>query len=151
MPLTPNQLLLGRTTAEVPDMDYDDCNKFSTRLNYIRAVHKEWWRRWIQNVLPTLIPCRKWKDKSRNMQVGDIVMLEYKGNFVNDYRLAKVTKVLPDKRSIVRTVEISYRRRDKREKASDYKSKGLVTEEVAVQRLSLLQAVGEDRPSGIEP
>ena len=85
------------------------------------------------------------------MQVGDIVMLEYKGNFVNDYRLAKVTKVFPDKRSIVRTVQISYRRRDKREKASDYKSKGLVTEEVAVQRLSLLQAVREDRPSGIEP
>ena len=150
MPLTPNQLLLGHTTSEVPEMEYDDCDKFSTRLNYIKSVHNEWWRRWIQDVLPTLIPCRKWKDQKRNLRVGDVVMMVYEGNFVNDYRLAMVTQVFPDEREIVRTVEISYRKRDRRESPEVYRSKPLVIEKIGVQRLSLLQAVGEDKPTGLD-
>ena len=110
LPLTPNQLLLGRTNAEVPDLEYSDCSRFDSRLNYIKAVHSEWWRRWIQDILPTLIPCRRWRTRRRNLQVGDIVMLVYSGNMVDDYRLAKVTRVFPDERKIVRTVEIQYRR-----------------------------------------
>ena len=149
VPLTPNQLLLGHTTSEVPDMEYDDCDKFSARLNYIESVYTEWWRRWIQDVLPTLIPCRKWKDQKRNLQVGDVVMMEYKGSIVNDYRLALVSEVLPDERGIVRSVVVSYRKRDKREKPEVYRSKPLVSEKIGVQRLSLLQAVGEERPSGM--
>ena len=56
VPLTPNQLLLGHNTAEKPDMLYEECDKFSARLNYIQSLHKEWWQRWIEDVLPTLIP-----------------------------------------------------------------------------------------------
>ena len=150
MPLTPNQLLLGHTTSEVPEMEYDDCGKFSTRLNYIKSVHDEWWRRWIQDVLPTLIPCRKWKDKKRNLRVGDVVMMVYKGNLVDDYRLAMVTQVFPDERDIVRTVEVSYGKRSRRESPEVYRSKPLVREKIGVQRLSLLQAVGEDKPTGLD-
>ena len=150
MPLTPNQLLLGRTTSEVPDMEYDECDKFSSRLNYIKSVHTEWWRRWIQDVLPSLIPCRKWKNQKRNLMIGDVVMMVYQGNLVDDYRLAKVTKVFPDDRGIVRTVEVSFRKRDRREKPEVYRSKPLVTEKIGVQRLALLQAVGEDQPTGLD-
>ena len=150
MPLTPNQLLLGHTTSEVPDMEYDDCDKFSSRLNYIQSVHNEWWRRWIQDVLPTLIPCRKWKNQKRNLKLGDVVMMRYQGNLVNDYRLAMVTEVFPDERGIVRTVRVSYRKRDRREKPEVYRSKPLVTEIIGVQRLALLQAVGEEQPTGLD-
>ena len=34
-PLTPNQLLLGRNTAEVPPMEYDVSNKFCARVAYM--------------------------------------------------------------------------------------------------------------------
>ena len=53
VPLTPNHLLLGRATIDVPDMEYDENNKFSARLAYVQQVHKAWWDRWIQDVLPT--------------------------------------------------------------------------------------------------
>ena len=150
LPLTPNQLLLGRSTSQVPDIEFEDSGKYSSRINYIKAVHAEWWRRWIQDVLPSLVPCRKWKDKKRNMKVGDIVMLVYQGNMVDDYRLAKVSKIFPDSRDIVRSVEIQYRKKDKREKLEDYRSKPLVSEVVGVQRLALLQGVGEAIPTGEE-
>ena len=71
-------------------------------------------------------------------------MLTYKGNFVDDYRLAIITKVFPDEDNLVRTVEIGYRRRDKRESSVDYWKKPLMSERVGVQRLSLLVPVDEN-------
>ena len=147
-PLTPNQLLLGRNTAEVPTMEYDVSNKFCARVAYVQNVHTEWWARWIEEVLPTLIPCKKWQSRQRNMMKGDMVMLNYKGNLVDDYKLAKVTDVYPDEQGVVRTVQVSYRKRYKREPVEVYRSKPLVYEKVGVQRLTLLQPVGEDLPSG---
>ena len=69
---------------------------------------------------------------------------------MNDYRLAMVTEVFPDERGIVRTVRVSYRKRDRREKPEVYRSKPLVTEIIGVQRLALLQAVGEEQPTGLD-
>ena len=75
-------------------------------------------------------------------------MMMYKGTITDDYRLARVVKVFPDERGIVRSVEVAYRKRNKREKVEDYRSKPLVTEKIGVQRLALLQASGEDLPTG---
>ena len=147
-PLTPNQLLLGRNTAEVPSMEYDQYNKFSARIAYVQSVHKDWWDKWIVEVLPTLVPCRKWKSSKRNLKKGDVVMLNYKGNLVDDYRLALVTKVFPDEKGLVRTVQISFRKRNSREPANVYKSKPLASEKVGVQRLSLIQPVDEELYEG---
>ena len=147
-PLTPNQLLLGHNTAEKPVMEYDETDKYSARLAYIQSIHREWWRKWIEDVLPTLIPVRKWKNQKRNLRVGDIVIMRYQGNLVDDYRIAKVSKVFPDDRDIVRTVEVSFRRKGKDEGSRIYKSRPLSTEKVGVQRLALLQAVGEELPEG---
>ena len=104
----------------------------------------------IEEVLPTLIPFRKWKTQKRNLRVGDIVMMRYQGNLVDDYRIARVSEVFPDERQLFRTVKVSYRRRDKREDPEIYKSMPLSTEKVGVQRLALLQAVGEEVPTGEE-
>ena len=117
MPLTPNHLLLGRATIDVPDIEYDESSKFSSRLSYIQQVYEAWWRRWIQDVLPTLVPCKRWKEIRKNLKTNDIVMMKYDGNMKDDYRLAKVCEVFKDKKGLVRTVRVSFRKRDKREPA----------------------------------
>lgn len=142
-PITPNNLLLARSTSEPTKLDYDTEDKFSRRLAYIQSLHDEWWRHWVAEVLPTLVPYKKWKRSKSNLKIGDIVMVNYSNNFTDDYRIAKVTNVFPDSKGLVRTLEISYRRRNKREPAASYKVKPLVTEEVHVQRLSLLHSGGE--------
>ena len=96
LPLTDNHLLLGNATIDVPDMEYDERNKFSARLSYVQEVYKSWWDRWIRDVLPTLVPCKRWKDIKKNVKKGDIVMMHYSGNLKNDYRLARVLEVYPD-------------------------------------------------------
>ena len=89
-------------------------------------------------MLPTLMPMNRWKKKKDNLEVGDVVMMLYSGNLKNDYRLARVLRTHPDVKGLVRTVTVGFRRKDSREKLDVYKSKPLVEEQVAVQRLSLL-------------
>ena len=148
MPLTPNHLLLGRATIDVPDLEYEESNKFSARMSYVQQVYKVWWEKWIQDILPTLVPCKRWKDIKKNLKVDDIVMMKYEGNMSNDYRLARVKEVFPDKKGLVRTVKVSFRRRDKRETGDNYWKKPLVEELVSIQRLALLQVASEPLPSG---
>ena len=150
LPLTPNHLLLGKATIDVPDMDFDETERFSARLAYVQQVYQAWWDRWIQDVLPTLVPCKRWKDISKNLKQGDIVMMKYSGNINDDYRLARVLEVFPDKKGLVRTVKVGFRRRDKREKPEVYWKKPLVEEVVAIQRLALLQAAGQPLPTGTD-
>ena len=65
-------------------------------------------------------------------------MLNYKGNLVDDYRLAKVTGVYPDDQGLVRTVQVSFRKRNRKEPLGEYRSKPLVSKKVSVQRLTLI-------------
>ena len=142
-PLTPNHLLIGRSDGEVPPLEYDDTDKHTARLAYVTEVYQAWWDAWIQQVLPSLMPIRKWRMRAKNLQVGDIVMLYYPGNLKDDYRLARVFQVHPDSKGLVRTVTIGYRKRSKKEKALVYQKKPLTMELVGVQRLSLLVSVDE--------
>ena len=72
------------------------------------------------------------------MEVGDVVFMYYPSSIKDDYRLARVIETCPDKKGLVRSVKVCYRKRDKREKVSEYRAKPLTEEIVAVQRLSLL-------------
>ena len=146
-PITPNQLLLGTSNDDAPPIDYDDTDSLTARLAFVSNVYKTWWRCWYQQVLPTLVPCKKWKTEKRNLEVGDIVFMYYPSNILDDYRLAKVIEVFPDKDELVRTVRVCYRKKDKREDTHSYKPKQLTEEIVSVQRLSVLLPVSEQRSS----
>ena len=142
-PLTPNHLLLGKSEGEVPPLDYIDTGKYTERLAYVTEVYTSWWKAWIEQVLPSLMPIPKWKKRAKNLTVGDVVMMIYEGNMKDDYRLAKVVEVHPDVNGIVRTVTVGYRRKNKKEKGECFQSRPLTMETVAVQRLSLLVPADE--------
>ena len=142
-PLTPNQLLLGRTHDNGPVLDYDTDDRFTSRLAYVTQVYNCWWEKWIKQVLPSLVPLKRWKTAQRNLKVKDVVMMLYQGNLRNEYRLAKVTAVFPDSKGHVRTVKVAFRRKDKSDDKNSYKGKPLTEEIVSVQRLSLLVPLEE--------
>ena len=97
----------------------------------------------MKEVLPTLLPFTKWKKEQKNLKPGDVVLMRYEGNVKDDYRLAMVEEVHPDKRSLVRTVTVKYRKKNKREPQQVCKSKNLIKEKVAVQRLHFLASTKE--------
>ena len=94
-------------------------------------------------MLPSLVPCRRWKEIRKNLKKEDIVMMRYSGNMRDDYRLARVVDVYPDSKGLVRTVKVSYRKRDKREPVESYWKKKPEEEIVPVQRLAIIHSAGE--------
>ena len=148
-PITPNQLLLGRTDDEAQPLEYDESDKLTARLAYVSGVYEAWWRAWYKQVLPSLVPYKKWRKECQNLEVGDVVFMYYPSSIKDDYRLARIVETFPDGKGLVRSVRVCYRKRSKNEKKSEYKSKPLTEEIVAVQRLSLLLPFSEqgDSPS----
>ena len=143
MPITPNMLLLGRSSDLSPPLVYSDDDKFSTRLAYVAQVEQEWWDRWYKNVMPTLFPYKRWKKRKENVKVGDIVLLWYSGHFKDDYCLAKILEVFTDDQGLVRTCRVGFRKRNPRESLSIYKSKPLLEEKVSVHRIQPLGLADE--------
>ena len=119
----------------------------TARLAYVTAVYEAWWRSWVKQVLPTLVPLRKWRKVSRNISVGDVCLMTYMGNLKDDFRMVRVVKVHPDKKGLVRSVTIAYRKRDSRESSDVYWKKPLTEEIVAVQRLSVFVSAAEQGSS----
>ena len=143
-PLTPNMMLLGRSSNFSPALEYSSDDRFCSRLAYITQVEKDWWDKWIVQVWPTLFSYKKWKVEKQNLALGDIVMLKYPGQFKDDYTIAKVTDVHPGEDGLVRQVTVSYKKRNSRESPHVYKSKPLLSERVAIHRLHKLHLVDED-------
>ena len=144
VPITPNMLLLGRSSNFSPPIEFADQDRFCARLAYVGQVEKEWWDRWIKLVLPTLFSYKRWKSKKKNLEVGELVMIRYTGQVKDDYCIGKVIKVHPSPDGLVRSATVSYRRKCSREAPSVYKSKPLVEERMAVHRLHRLELIDDD-------
>ena len=140
MPITPNHMLLGRSSPESPPLEYTENDKFCERLAYIAAVENDWWKRWIKTVLPTMLPAKRWKKEKENLAVGDVVLLSFPKAVKDEYILAIVTEVLPDVENLVRRAVVKYRRTNVRENRNVSKPK-MEEKIVAVQRLCLLVPV----------
>ena len=135
-PLTPNMLMLGRSGNNAP-AKFDLHETLPERCLYVQDILKAWWEKWLVQVFPHLLPCRKWQHRASNLREGDICQLKYEGAMVNSYRLVKVISCKHDSKGRVRTVRIAYRPKKVREKREVCNTK-LTEEEVGVQRLCLL-------------
>ena len=129
-PLTPNMMLLGRSSNESPAFESSGDDRFSARLEYVSSVEATWWKRWSREVLPTLLPYRRWRRSQENLGVGDIVLMWFPGIKKGYYRLAKVVNVYPDEEGLVRTVRIVYRKTNSLEARDVCGSNNLVNEEL---------------------
>ena len=140
-PICPNQLLIGKANNDFVTM-FDLEDSLPKRTKYVEELLNSWWDRWYIQVFPHLLPCRKWQKEKRNLKLGDICQLFYPGQ----YKLCKVTNIYPDEKGLLRTVEVSFRRGNKRKPKEMCKSK-LIRERVGVQRLCLL-VPAEDENQG---
>ena len=139
-PITPNQLLLGRTsTVPVETVDQGEENLHG-RAEYQAELLKLWWQQYIKQVFSSLLPFQRFRDARRqdNLQVGDVCLLKYDSKVKANYRLCRISEVLPDVHNVVRTVRVKLPARDTRDKLLPYKSKAPVILETGVQRLCLI-------------
>ena len=107
--ITPNSLLLGRSTNILPD-DATLANQlpFASRYRLVRHVTSVFWSKWSMNVSPGLVLRQKWHESTRNLQVGDLVMICEHSIIKSKYKLGVVDTVHPSDDGFVRSVTLRY-------------------------------------------
>ena len=113
VPITPNDLLLGRSTNEVPPGPFKAKASITKRYRFVQGLVDDWWKRWSDLVLPSLVPSYKWTHSQRNVQVNDICLIRYKA-LRSKYRLGRVTQVYPGEDGRVRRITLQYRLPDEK-------------------------------------
>ena len=146
--ITPELLLQGGRLCKGPEHGEDLAEEFSTVSQHMVCMEQaflNWWRMWFDQVWESLVPYKKWRTQHRNVQPGDIVLLQYVSKVAKPvYRYGRVLSVQPDRHGVVRSVTVGTRsRRGKEEKGEEYKPRKLDRQLVPVQRLVMLLPVEE--------
>lgn len=112
--LTPNDLILGRSSNEAPQGPFEANTSLTRRFKFVQTLIDNWWKHWYVTVLPSLVPSYKWHHKRRNVQIGDICLISYKGTIRSTYRLGRIVGVSSGVDGRVRTVKLEYRNPDEK-------------------------------------
>ena len=110
MPLTVNQLLLGRTSSVGPVQTGVEPEGYVSADQYLQELMTTWWSLWRQRALPHLLRYYRWEDakRNRNRQAGDVCLALYESKVLANYCLCRVMKAEPSADGCVRTVSIGY-------------------------------------------
>ena len=135
--LTPNSLLLGRSTSKNPG-GWHPTSCTQQRFHLVQQICTAFWKQWIQTCAPALITDEKWHSQQENLQPGDVVLVLDSDSMRAEYRLAIIKEVYPGSDTVVRKVKIMYKRYKVKDTAVTYTGS---TEQCCirpVQRLALV-------------
>ena len=104
--LCPNDLLLGRASTEVPQGPFQEMRNPHQRIEFVQKIVNSFWKRWIRDVFPSLVPQKKWHTDKRNVQQDDIVMVEDTNLLRGTWKIGKVVEVFPGSDGRVRNVKV---------------------------------------------
>ena len=146
--ITPNQLLVGRTTTTSSQPTQEEEENYGQASRYQEELLSTWWNMWKLQVFPHLLPYHTYKaaKRHRDLVVGDVCLLKYETKVRGFFQLCRVQDVFKDDHGVVRTVQVKYCPRRDKDEVNKTKGKlktSLLT--IGVQRLVLIQAV-EDLP-----
>jgi hypothetical protein len=106
-PLTPGHFLIGRPLTALPDrIEETRSISLSHRWQLCQNVVHHFWKRWSTEYLTQLNKYTKWPHYSRNISVGDIVILRDNTLFPTHWPLARVVKIHPGKDKLVRVITV---------------------------------------------
>ncbi len=105
--LTPNHLLQLRAPEYLPP------GKFDKKDNYVRQHWRQvqyladiFWKRWVKEYLTMLQKRQKWLQPTRNIQVGDVVLIADSQAPRNSWAMGKIEKVNVGNRGCVRSAVV---------------------------------------------
>ncbi|KAK3736377.1 hypothetical protein QZH41_006148 [Actinostola sp. cb2023] len=104
--LCPNDLLLGRASAEVPQGPFKDTKNPRRRVEFIQKIVESFWKRWLRDVLPTLVPRKKWRNERRDVKVNDIVTVADSNAVRGNWKVGRILEVYPGSDGRVRNVKV---------------------------------------------
>ena len=100
--ITPNSLLLGRTSKYQPINTPPNIQEGRPRLKLLAEIKSKFWDSLIKVLAgnSSLFKYQNWYKQDRLPQEGDIILLVYKGKITDNYRIGKITYVHKDRRNL---------------------------------------------------
>ena len=139
--LTPNMLLLGRSTAKNTGMELPKASSLTARFTLVQDVSDEFWKRWTELYVPSMIRQTKWLKPERNLVPGDIVLVSERG-YKGNYTLAQVHETFLGSDGRVRKVNLRYKKLNNESSMEYHGAKDIIISR-AVQRLALIVPMSE--------
>ena len=105
-PLTPNHLLLGRASADIPHGPCEDTRNTHKRFQYVQTIANNFWKRFITEYVPKMIAIgrSKWQKRNYEIKKDDLVLIVESNVPRGKWNLGRVTEVFPGKDGVVRNV-----------------------------------------------
>ena len=106
-PLTPGHFLIGRPLEALPDssFSYRSVNLLR-RWDLCQSLVRHFWQRWSVEYLTSLRRYAKWHKPTRNMSVGDVVVLKEDNLIPTTWPLGRIIEVFHGKDGLVRVVNV---------------------------------------------
>lgn len=108
--LTPNHLLLLKTTPSLPPGIFQPADMYAyRRWKQVQYMSDLFWKRWVKEYLPQLQERQRWTRPKRNLTVGDLVLIMDNTAPRNSWLMGRVMQTFPDRKGLVRQVKIKTR------------------------------------------
>ena len=105
--LTPGHFLIGKLPEAIPDPAFSYRTlSLLWRWHLCQALVRHFWQRWSTEYISSLRHYTKWHHPTRNVQVGDVVILQEDNMVPTKWPLAKVIQTHTGKDGLVRVVTI---------------------------------------------
>lgn len=107
--LTPGHFLIGEPLVTPLARDYTNTPK--NRLSHFKLIEKmsqEFWQRWSEEYIKTLIPREKWYHSQQNLAKDDIVLVTQENFPPTKWPIGRIMEVYPGEDGIVRSAEVLF-------------------------------------------
>lgn len=105
--ITPGHFLIGRPLIAIPESLMCDMNvNNAKRWELVKTLHQNFWKIWSRDYLTELQRRYKWKNKSPNVKVGEIVLLKDDNLPPLKWRLGRVIDLHPGADGLTRVVTV---------------------------------------------
>lgn len=141
--LSPNHLMLGRSSARVPSGPFKQTSDPRLRFEFVQKLIDMFWKRWNRDYFPSLLIRQKWHVEKRNVKVGDVVLIQDSNAVRGQWKMGRVTQAFPGDDERVRKVEVQYKCFPPDDKSKEYKGNSYTTIQRPVQRLVVILPVEE--------
>ena len=104
--LSPNQLLLLKTTHLCPPCISDPSDVYRGRWKFVQYIADQFWKKRIVQYIPELQRRAKWFDVKRNFKIGDLVLLKDENTPRYLWPLGLIVEVYKSDDKLVRSVKV---------------------------------------------
>lgn len=106
--LCPNDLILGRSSTHAPQGLFKERVIDKRRFDHIQSIMQIFRKKWSRDLFLGLAIQPKWHVESRNVQKGNVVLVQDNNVVRGEWKLGIASETFPGKDDLVRRVKVSY-------------------------------------------